>query len=55
VRDSCTEIVLSGKRCREPVSLNATSDDKKCYYHDKVARGLTNTAEAIGAIEEDHG
>lgn len=54
----CTDMTLHG-RCREtifPRTDEITGDvinDERCYYHDKLHRGLLTNAEAIGVIENE--
>ena len=52
---TCTEIVLTGKRCAEETTPTPVSNkaDEYCYYHGKVHDGLTGPAEPIGVYEDD--
>jgi hypothetical protein len=52
---TCTEIVLSGKRCREVQDAvgGVHREDGRCYYHGKKADGLTTGAESIISVEEE--
>lgn len=37
------------QQCNQQVK----GDDKHCYYHQKIATGLTTTYEAIGSYDDD--
>lgn len=50
-RKRCVDLTNHG-RCPQQVSRNEHNDDR-CYYHDKVYRGLMSTAEAIILLEDD--
>lgn len=50
----CTEIVLSGHRCREEVRTSpVTQSEEWCYYHGKVHDGLCSPSEPINILMED--
>ena len=51
---SCTEIVLSGHKCREKETLTPVSHKSGyCYYHGKIYDGLCNSADTIMLLAED--
>ena len=55
MRDNCTEVVLSNKRCQEPrdTKLGMPRLDGRCYYHGKRADGLSEGASVIIPLDED--
>lgn len=51
---TCTQVVLSGKICRErQVPTPVTQTEGYCYWHGKVFDGLTTPSEGITLLEDD--
>lgn len=51
---NCTQVVLSGKICRErQVPTPVTNSPGYCYYHGKVFDGLTTSSEGLTLLEDD--
>lgn len=48
----CVEVVQRG-RCLQQVTENESGASLRCYYHDKVAQGLCDTADSIVIYEDE--
>ena len=48
---TCTEMVIRG-RCKEQI-WECSESDTRCYYHNKLHKGMLSDADIILPTEED--